>query len=80
MLCGADMGDLDVVTKSKVKEVKSSAAGFQANRTQFDGYKALVENTGIVGSGLTMEVAVPTAEKAQVEADNPDLAGKVQGH
>jgi hypothetical protein len=78
--CGAAMGDLDVVAPRKAKEVKSSAGGFKANRAQFDRYKTLVEDAKLLGPDVTMKVAVPASEVAQVEADNPDLAGKVQGH
>jgi uncharacterized Zn-binding protein involved in type VI secretion len=79
-LCGADMGDLDVVASDKAKEAKASASGFKKEKNQFERYKKLVEVGNIVGAGHTMEVAVPASEVPQVEADNPELKGKVQGH
>lgn len=85
--CKHEVGDFDVVTQDgRVKEVKSSASGFQVKRAQFDKLKEFVETKKLMGENMTMKVAVPVAHAAAVEAANPDLVAneespsRVQGH
>jgi len=77
-VCGDEVGDFDVVTSTKVKEVKSSEAGYDS--AQFSKLQGLVEGAKILGAGLTMKLAVPPGTGAQLEANNPELKGRVQEH
>ncbi|TQF17947.1 DUF4150 domain-containing protein [Myxococcus llanfairpwllgwyngyllgogerychwyrndrobwllllantysiliogogogochensis] len=79
--CGGDMGDLDVVTNDgRVKEVKSSEAGYAEKKDKFEYYRQLVEETSILGAGMRMKLAIPGAIADAVEEKHPELKKRVQGH
>ena len=71
--CKLELGDFDVVTNDgRVKEVKSSGGAAKAEKVQFMSYKKAVETTGLLGSGMTMKIAVPPAEDV---GDAPGQSG-----
>ena len=61
------------------KEAKSSAGGYKP--VQHDTQKMLVEGSqAIFGKGIRVHLTVPSAEAAGLEATNPELEDRVQGH
>jgi uncharacterized Zn-binding protein involved in type VI secretion len=82
-ICKQELIEVDCLTPgNKAKEVKSSAGGY--NPEQFKKEQKWLEQTQVLGAGVTVEVAVvcPTsaADTAQLEQDNSELAGRTQAH
>jgi hypothetical protein len=82
-LCGEQLGEVDVLTAdNKAKEVKQSEGGFRPD--QFANEIALVEGRGLLGPGLTVELAIVNPNSVDIcrniEGDHPQTAGRTQAH
>jgi uncharacterized Zn-binding protein involved in type VI secretion len=73
--CGEVLGDIDAANSEVVKEVKGSAESYKPS--QFTKLGAVANQ--LLG-GTKVHMAVPQSQVAALEALDPSLAGKVQGH
>jgi hypothetical protein len=74
--CGEVLGDIDAANSEVVKEVKGSAESYKPS--QFTKLGAVANQ--LLAAGTKVHMAVPQSQVAALEALDPSLAGKVQGH
>ena len=77
--CNEVVQELDVVTDDgRAKEVKSSAAGFDAKK--FADKKKYVEDLKLLGPGFIVKLAIVGGVPQELIDSNPELAGRTQDH